>query len=442
MRSNLSRKAPASGRGFATLAAAFAVLILLAPSGCGLLSSNAEGVAIPPSPTKPTGDLGLGPGVRPLSFGPGDKGSPRISPSGDRVAFVLDGYVIEKPLYAQDARLRTAKGFGAEGAEWLPDESLAILGPADETEEGGAKTASTPRSLFVTRPDDSWSNDSPHVRKFAERVGAAGAVPGAGAVVAALITPPEAGSPGEASSSRLVLLWGSARPVNIYLGRVEGYVTGLSVSPDGTQAVLAVQRATDDTESREASRFEVQVYRFSEGQARHVASVPEGMEVLGAPQWTPQGIHFVAGEVKDPAETPRAGNPSPYALYRVPEGSDAPEPVRGVGENFVAASTNVSPDGERLAMVGRRNTGSPTNLYILDLGSDTLEAATTNENMEIKTNPRDLAWAPDGRSVVLVARGALSGPEVYDAPAETLSSAFYNLYQVPVGDSSGGGPEG
>jgi len=62
--------------------------------------------------------------------------------------------------------------------------------------------------------------------------------------------------------------------------------------------------------------------------------------------------------------------------------------------------------------------------------------------MEIKTNPRDLAWHPEGHSVVLVARGAFSGPEVYDAPAKNLSSAFYNLYEVPVEDSSDGGSEG
>jgi hypothetical protein len=53
--------------------------------------------------------------------------------------------------------------------------------------------------------------------------------------------------------------------------------------------------------------------------------------------------------------------------------------------------------------------------------------------MEIKTNPRDLAWYPDGSSVVLVARGAFSRPEVYDAPAKALSTAFYSLYEVQVG---------
>ena len=44
--------------------------------------------------------------------------------------------------------------------------------------------------------------------------------------------------------------------------------------------------------------------------------------------------------------------------------------------------------------------------------------------------------------MILVARGTLSGPKVYDAPANTLSSAFYNLYEVPVGDLFNGGPEG
>jgi Tol biopolymer transport system component len=117
--------------------------------------------------------------------------------------------------------------------------------------------------------------------------------------------------------------------------------------------------------------------------------------------------------------------------------------VRGVGEDFIAASISVSPDGSRLAVVGRRNSSSPTNLYVLDLASESLEAATTNENMEVKTNPLDLTWTPNGRSVILIARGALSGPKIYDVPAQSLSSAFYNLYEVPVTDLPvEGDPEG
>ncbi len=83
-------------------------------------------------------------------------------------------------------------------------------------------------------------------------------------------------------------------------------------------------------------------------------------------------------------------------------------------------------------MIGRRNPGSPTNLYVLDLGSDAFEAATTSEAILIKTNPHDLALSPHGESVILVAREAFSGPAVYDTAAEEISSAFYNLYQVPV----------
>jgi dipeptidyl aminopeptidase/acylaminoacyl peptidase len=161
------------------------------------------------------------------------------------------------------------------------------------------------------------------------------------------------------------------------------------------------------------------------------------MEILGAPQWTQEGVYFLAGEAADPIGTARSGEPVTYALYRTSEGSGTPAPVRGVGEDFVAASISTSPDGNRLAVVGRRNPSSPTNLYVLDLASDSLETITTNENMEIKAGPRNLAWSPDGRYVILVARGALSGPKAYDAPAGNLLSAFYNLYLVEVGGSEG-----
>jgi hypothetical protein len=345
------------------------------------------------------------------------------------VAFVLDGYVTEKPLYAQSFRRRTASDFGAEQTEWLLDGGLGILSPQDKTENWGAEATLTSNSFFSAQPDYSSSDSSSNVRKLVERVVAAGAVPGGGVIVAVAM-PSTADSTEEPPKNRLVLLRGSAEPMQVYLRSITGFITSLSVSPDGREAILAIRHGDDNARGW----FEIQTYRLSEGWARRVARLPRGMEILGAPQWTPRGVHFVAGAADDSAA--RDKNSAPYSLYRVPEGSQAPEPVRGVGEDFVAASINASPDGRRLAVVGRRNPGSPTNLYVLDLASETLEAVTANENMEIKTNPRDLAWSPDGGSVVLVARGALSTPKVYDAPASTLSSAFYNLYEVPAGGGS------
>lgn len=437
----------------AVLVAALALLTLvMAPAACGLLAGDTqERVTIPPASARPSADLGLGPGVRSLSLGPGDKGSPRIDPSGERVAFVVDGYVAEKPLYAQDFQLRTARGFGAEGVEWLPGGDLAVLGPREAPEGGSVGTTLTPSPLFIAHsegdsPDSSSSEGDLNPHELAKRIVNIGAVPGSQAVTSAMVTAPAPGSSGKPSRNRLmVLLQGPEEPIQVYLGLVKGYVTGLSVSPDGRGTALAVRRDLSGSNGEAEDQFEVQVYPFSEGQATRVAHVPRGMEILGAPQWTSQGIYFVVGETDATDEAKAVGGDlGHYALYRATEGSDTLEPVRGVGEDFVPSSISVSPDGARLAVVGRRNPGSPTNLYVLDLASGALDAATTNENMEIKTNPRDLAWYPDGSSVVLVARGAFSGPEVYDDAAQSLSSAFYNLYEVAVrspSDASGRGSE-
>lgn len=405
-----------------------AFVLALALTGCGHPSGEPwEGGAIPPASATPGTDLGLGSGVRPLSFGPGDKSSPRVSPSGERVAFVLDGYVVEKPLYGQNLQLETSTGFGAEQAEWLSDESLAALKSENETASGGASVVPAPGTLFGTMRDS-----TPDTSKLLEEVLAAGALPGGEAVAAAVAVEPTTGSPNEQPRSRLVLVRSPEQPLQVYLRNIKGAVTGLSISPDGREVALAVRREPGNAGE---SRFEVHTYRFSEGQPRRVTRLPKGMGILGAPQWTSQGIHFVAGEQDDPMTRDAS---APHSLFRIPEGSKTPDLVRGIGEDFITASISVSPDGGRLAVVGRRNPGSPTNLYVLDLASDTLEAATTNQNMEIKTNPRDLAWSPDGQSVVLISRGALSGPGVYDSPASNLSSAFYNLYEVPVTDLPAG----
>jgi len=401
--------------------------LLAAPSVAGCASGKDEEVAIQPAPVGVAeAGPGLGRGARPLSLGPGDKGSPRVSPSGDRVAFVLEGSVVEKPLFARSFGRRTKGGFGAERAEWLSGENLAVLGreTAGESTENGAEG---PVPLFLTRPGDA-PGIPPGLLEISEEVGAVDADPEGEALFAAAEAPLAIGA-APSEGSKLLVVKGRGQ-VRFYPGTIPGRVNGLSVSPDGREAVLALAPGEEGGETE--GRVELVSYRFPQGPPRRVALLQEGVEVLGSPQWTTRGIHFVAG---DPEES--GDEQSEFALYRVPRGSDSPEPVREVGEGFLPAGICASPEGDRLAVVGRRSPDSPTNLYVLDLDSEALEAATANEDMEVKTNPRDLAWSPDGSYVVLVARGVLSGPETYDAPAASLSSAFYNLYRVPVGGGSG-----
>ena len=154
------------------------------------------------------------------------------------------------------------------------------------------------------------------------------------------------------------------------------------------------------------------------------------MEIFGAPQWTKRGICYVVGRERMSV----GGGAEPlYDLYTITQGSDSPEPTPGVGADFVASSVRVSPDGGRLAVIGRLNPKAPINLYVLNLATQDLEDLTVNEDMEIKTGPDDLAWSPDGESIAIVARGALSEePRVRAAPKGALLEDFYNLYEVPV----------
>jgi Tol biopolymer transport system component len=158
-------------------------------------------------------------------------------------------------------------------------------------------------------------------------------------------------------------------------------------------------------------------------------------EIVGTPQWMQQSIYFVAG--KQTSNLDDDGSEPLFELYRVPADGGAPGPAPGVGEDFVASSIRVSPQGDRLAVIGRLNPKSPINLYVLDPATKKLEAVTANEDMEIKTDPGDLAWSPDGKNVAIVARVTPSTtPEVRTEPADRLLSDFYNLYEIPVSEET------
>jgi Tol biopolymer transport system component len=387
-----------------------AVLWVAAVFVAGCAHTDNEVSIAPLVPAAGRVDPGLGPGTRALSSGPGYKGSPSWSPGGDRIAFTVDGYVVDRPADSEDLRRWTTRDFIAEDTEWISEDTLMILGapPPSGTEE-------TPSSLYRARADE----DSPDLEKVDKEVSALG--PGRGGVIFALGR--------GAFESGLALTRGSGNVHRLYSEPIKGRVASLSLSPDDDEAVLAV-RPPGDLETSV-----LHVFDLRKGKGREITRLDGNQEILGTPQWTGQFLYFVAGEKNTPVDGD--GSELLYEIYRVPEEGGAPEPAPGVGEDFVAASIRVSPDGERLAVIGRLNPKSPTNLYVLDPLAKDLTAVTTNEDMEIKTGPDDLAWSPGGESVAVIARGTPSTePEVRAAPADRLLRDFYNLYEIPVG-----GPE-
>jgi len=381
------------------LAACATATVLLA--GCA--HPAAENPIQPLPPAEGRVNPGLGPEARPLSSGPGYKGSPSWSPGGDRVAFIVDGYVVDRTVDGERLTRWTTKDFVATEAEWTADGALNMLGGAGAVE-------GKPGAVYRTDSEEG----SLGVEKMAEEVLAMTPGPERKDFVLAL----EAG----ADESAVALL-SAGRMERVYTEMVPGTVTAASPSPDGDRVALAVRPPGENRSG------ELHVFDLRSGEARKISDLEDDRSILGAPQWTERGIYFVAGAMSSPADD---GEPL-YDLYRTEPEPGEPEPAPGVGEDFVAGGARVSPEGDRLAVVGRLNPKSPLNLYVLNLTTGNLDAVTTNEDMEIKTGPDDLAWSPAGTSVAIVARGDSSGePEVRAAPADELLDAFYNLYEVPI----------
>ena len=384
-----------------------AVLLVAAVFAAGCAHADEEVSIAPLVPAAGRVDPGLGPGTRALSSGPGYKGSPSWSPGGDRIAFTVDDYVVDRPTDSEDLRRSTTRDFIAEDTEWISEDTLMILGatsPSGTQEE-------TPSSLYRTRADE----DSLELEKVEKEVSAIG--PGGGGLIFAFGR--------GALESGLALTRGSGNVRRLYSKSIKGRVASLSLSPDGDEAVLAV-RPPGDLETSV-----LHVFDLRKGEGREITRLDGNQEILGTPQWMGQYLYFVAGEKNMRVDSD--GSEPHYKIYRVPEEGGAPEPAPGVGEDFVAASIRVSPDGERLAVIGRLNPKSPTNLYVLDPLTKDLTAVTMNEDMELKTGPDDLAWSPGGESVAVIARGTPSTePEVRAAPADRLLRDFYNIYEIPV----------
>src|SRR5919112_5491191 len=120
-------------------------------------------------------DPGLGPGTRALISGPGYKSSPSWSPGGDRIAFTVDGYVVDRLTASGDLRNWTTRDFIAEDTEWISEDTLMILGAASPS-----GTEETPRSLYRARAGE----NSLELERVEKEVSAIG--PGRGGLIFAI----------------------------------------------------------------------------------------------------------------------------------------------------------------------------------------------------------------------------------------------------------------
>ena len=387
--------------------ARLSLLVVLAVLITGCAHTEESPIA-PLAPAAGRVDPGLGPGTRALSSGPGYKGSPGWSPNGGRISFTVDGYVVDRPTTSGEQRRWTTKDFVATDTEWTSDETLAILGAAPASHSGRKASNSLYRA--------NAGADSLELEKVAGGVLAMS--PGEEGLIFAL----EIG----ADESGLALTRGSGKVRRLYAdGPIEGRVTALSLSPEGDKAVVALRPPEDPRTS------ELRTFDLRNGTGREVTRLDGNREILGTPQWTQQGLYFVAG-IRTMGVDADGSEPL-YNLYSVPAEGGAPELAPGVGEDFVASSIRVSPDGRQLAVIGRLNPKSPTNLYVLDPAARKLKAVTTNEDMAMKTEPDDLAWSPDAKNVAIIARGTPSTePEVRLEPADRILRDFYNLYEIPI----------
>lgn len=384
-------------------------------AGCGQEREASPIEPVPPSQEVNNPELGP-PAVDPLTFGPGEKDSPIWSASGERVAFIVDGYVSEKSLSSESYTRRTTRELGAERVTWAASgEDLMILGEGVPSAPDNEDRETHP--LYITRSDEGELK----IERLAEGALAMGSPTDHDPLVVALESEPY--------ESEISTVKPETGELDAYPEPIEGRVTELSVTPGGDRA-LATALVPDESGSE---RYEIHAFDLQSGESERVARLDKGLEVFGAPQQTANGVYYVSGEAEGGGPQTQESDIR-YALYHIPEGSSSPGQASGVGQDFVAQSIKVSPDGGRLALLGRRDSGSATNLYVLDLQDESLYSATSNENMETKTGVDSLAWSPDGESVTIVARNDISEPRVYQGSADTLLANFYNLYEIPVDD--------
>ena len=136
------------------------------------------------------------------------------------------------PSAPGNLRRWTTRDFGAEDAEWSSADSLAILRAAPGSSASGVS------SIYQARSGE----ESLGVEEITTGVLAMGRGPGGDGLILAIKT----GS----GQSTLALADEDGRIERLYTGTLDGIVTGVSLSPDGRAAILAIRARGEQPRER------------------------------------------------------------------------------------------------------------------------------------------------------------------------------------------------
>jgi hypothetical protein len=146
----------------------------------------------------------------------------------------------------------------------------------------------------------------------------------------------------------------------------------------------------------------------TDAQARSVTRVPQ-FESIAAPAWSRDGSrlavevihqfwHFAGEQYTDYSSD----------LYLVDPSSPSGTTWRALTSNGFSSAPSWSPDGTRIAYLGRRDLYSKNNIFITDLADGTTIRVTRSDGNYL--TPR---WSPDGTRLVFAAYQTLGSYEVF-----------------------------
>jgi len=168
-------------------------------------------------------------------------------------------------------------------------------------------------------------------------------------------------------------------------------------SPDGTRLAYVNDSSLFDRDTTQLRVLHVG--------SRTTLIVPTGSLTPSLPHWSPDGTQLIF----------EAGDDHIYLVAA--DGRSRPRALPGVGRERGA---QWSPDGSRVAFVGRPQSSDSERVYVIDLNG-TIPRPVSPAGLEPTSNDHDLDWSPDGSRIVFAGANPLGpdlGSDLYVVPAD------------------------